>query len=143
MPRLKTIMVVDSQGGGLGKAIIEKIRKAGLGLRVLGIGTNTVATMVMLKAGADDAATGENAVIFGAQTADYIVGGLGIIAANSMLGEISPAMANAISSSHGLKLLIPVNKCNLCVVGIQDNGLGEKIDEALSRIRAEQLDNAD
>ena len=131
----KLVVVIDSQGGGLGKAIVEKIKKSDLGVRVLGIGTNTVATMAMLKAGADDAVTGENAVLYNAQFADYIIGGLGIIAANSMLGEISPAMANAISSSRAVKLLIPVNKCNLYVVGTQENGLGEKIDEALARIQ--------
>lgn len=131
----KTVIVVDGQGGGLGKAIVERIKKANLNVRVLGIGTNTIATMAMLKAGADDAVTGENAVIYNAQFADYIIGGLGIIAANSMLGEISPAMANAISSSQALKLLIPINKCNLYVVGTQANGLSEKIDEALSKIQ--------
>ena len=139
MKNQKTVIVIDSQGGGLGKAIVEKIKKSALNVHVLAIGTNTVATMAMLKAGADDAATGENAIIYNAQFADYIIGGLGIIAANSMLGEISPAMANATSSSQALKLLIPVNKCNLYVVGTQENGLSEKIDEALSKI---QIDGA-
>jgi len=138
MKKIKIIMVVDGQGGGLGKTIVEKIKKAGLDIRVLGIGTNTAATMAMLKAGADDAATGENAIIYNARYADYIIGAVGIIAANSMLGEISPAMADAISSSHGLKLLIPVNKCNLFIAGVQENGLGEKIDEAIEKIK---LDN--
>jgi len=134
------IMVVDSQGGGLGKAIVERIKKANLNAKVMGVGTNSVATMAMIKAGADDAATGENAVVYNAQYADYIIGGLGIVAANSMLGEISPAMANAISSSRGLKLLIPTNKCNLFVAGTQENSLGEKIDEILKRISADILD---
>ena len=140
MENRKLIMVVDGQGGGLGKAIVDRIRKLNLPLRILGTGTNTAATTAMLKAGADDAATGENAVVFNAQNADYIIGGLGIIAANAMFGEISPAMANAISSSRGMKLLIPVNKCNLVVAGIQGNGLTEKIDEALSFIRLESAD---
>lgn len=141
MVKQKVIMVVDGQGGGLGKAVVEKLKKTTLPVKILGIGTNTIATMAMLKAGADDCATGENAIIYNAGYADYIIGGLGIIAANSMLGEISPAMANAISSSPGLKLLIPINKCNLFVVGVRDNGFGEKIDEALSKIRLENLDN--
>ena len=134
MATRKIIMVVDGQGGGLGKAIVEKIRKANLDVQVLGIGTNSAATTAMLKAGADDAATGENAVVYNAQCADYIIGALGIIAANSMLGEISPAMADAIASSRGMKLLIPLNKCNLFAVGVREIGLGEKIDEALEKI---------
>ena len=134
----KIIMVVDGQGGGIGKAIVEKIKKANLNMQVLGLGTNTAATMAMLKAGADDAATGENAIIYNAQRADYIIGAVGVIAANSMLGEISPAMAGAVSSSPGLKLLIPVNKCSIFIAGVQENGLGEKIDEAIAKIK---LDN--
>ena len=88
----------------------------------------------MLKAGADEAATGENPVVYNVRDADYIIGGLGIISANSMFGEISPAMANAVSSSRAMKLLIPLNKCNLFVAGILDNGISEKIDEAISKI---------
>ena len=134
MVKRKTIIVIDGQGGGLGKAIVEKIKKTTLDVQVFGIGTNTVATAAMIKAGADEAATGENPVVYNVGDADYIIGGLGIISANSMFGEISPAMANAISSSRAMKLLIPVNKCNLFVVGILDNGISEKIDEAISKI---------
>ena len=132
--KCKTIVVIDGQGGGLGKAIVEKIKKAALNVKIVGIGTNTAATSAMLKAGADEAATGENPVIYNAGYADYIIGGLGIISANSMFGEISPAMANAVSSSRAMKLLIPLNKCNLFVVGVLDNGISEKIDEAISKI---------
>lgn len=133
----KTVMVIDGQGGGLGKAVVEKIKKSDMNVQVIGIGTNSSATMAMLRAGADDAATGENAVVYNARYADYIIGSLGIIAANSMLGEISPAMASAISASPGFKLLIPLNKCRLYVAGVQDNSLTEKIDDVLSRMRAE------
>ena len=135
MKECKTVVVIDGQGGGLGKAVIEKLKKADLDIYILGIGTNTVATTVMLKAGADDAVTGENAILHNVQYADYIVGGIGVIAANAMLGEISPAMANAVSSSRALKLLIPVNKCNFYVAGIQDNGLSEKIEEVICKIK--------
>ena len=134
MGKHKTIVVIDGQGGGLGKAIVEKIKKANLNVQIVGIGTNTAATAAMLKAGADEAATGENPVVFNSGNADYIIGGLGIISANSMFGEISPAMANAVSSSRAMKLLIPLNKCNLFVVGILDNGISERIDEAISKI---------
>ena len=135
MKNQKTVMVVDGQGGGLGKAIIEKIKKTDLDVRIIGTGTNAIATMAMIKAGADDAATGENAIIYNAQYADYIIGGLGIIAANSMFGEISPGMAAAISSSQGTKLLIPLNKCKLYIVGVSENGIGDKIDEAIRQIQ--------
>ncbi|MCL2664861.1 MAG: DUF3842 family protein [Defluviitaleaceae bacterium] len=130
-------MVVDGQGGGLGKAVIEKINKAGLSVRVIAIGTNSAATMAMLRAGADDAATGENAIIVNARDADCIIGANGIVAANSMFGEITCAAACAVASSGGLKLLIPVNKCNLFLVGVKENGLGEKIDEAIEKMKLE------
>ena len=134
MTKCKTIMVVDGQGGGLGKAIVEKIKKLSMEARVVAVGTNTNATTAMLKAGADDAATGENAVVYNAGYADFILGGVGIIAANSMLGEISPVMAAAIASSMAQKILIPINKCNLYVAGVSDISLAEKIDEALLNI---------
>lgn len=129
----KTVMIIDGQGGGLGKAVIEKIKKSGIAVHLLAVGTNTAATSVMLKAGADEAATGENAVIYNAAFADYIVGGIGIIAANSMLGEISPSMATAVSSSRAVKILIPVSKC-IFVAGVRETGLSELIDEVLSKI---------
>ncbi|MDR1027995.1 MAG: DUF3842 family protein [Clostridiales Family XIII bacterium] len=134
---IKTIMVVDGQGGGLGKAIIERVKKSNPGAYVIGVGANSIAASVMLKAGADDVATGENAVIYNAGQADYIIGPIGIISANSMLGEISPAIATAIASAPGLKLLIPMNKCNLYVPGVRENGLNEKIDDAIARIAAD------
>lgn len=132
----KIIMVVDGQGGGLGKAIVEKIKKSNISAKIIATGSNSAATSAMIKAGADSAATGENAVVYNAQYADYIIGSIGIIAANSMHGEISPAMANSISSSRALKLLIPAanDKCNLFISGIRENSLGEKIDEALAKI---------
>ncbi|MDR2939839.1 MAG: DUF3842 family protein [Clostridiales bacterium] len=128
------IMVVDAQGGGLGRAIIDKLKKSELKINILAVGTNSAATMSMLKSVPDDAATGENAIIYNAQFADYIIGGLGIISANSMHGEISPAIAAAISSSNAVKLLIPTNKCNIFLVGVKENSLGEKIDEAVLKI---------
>jgi hypothetical protein len=133
----KTVMIVDGQGGGLGKSIIEKLKKAELPVALLAIGTNSIATGVMLKAGADEAATGENAVVYNAQFADFIVGAIGIISANAMLGEISPTMAAAVASSSGIKLLIPLNKCNLYIAGARETPLSEKIDDLINRIRAE------
>jgi len=136
----KTVMVVDGQGGGLGKAIVERLKKADLPIRIIATGTNTAATGAMLKAGADAAATGENAIIYNTSRADFIVGGVGIVAANSMMGEISPAIANAIAACPGTKLLVPVNRCSLVVVGTPENGLSEKIDAVLEHIRQGCLD---
>ena len=121
-------MVVDAQGGGLGKAIIERLKKSRPNLKVVAVGTNAIATGNMLKAGADEGATGENAVVVNSRKAMAILGGIGIIAANSMLGEITPKMAEAISSADGPKFLIPLNKCDLKVVGARDMTVGEMID---------------
>ncbi|MDR0518498.1 MAG: DUF3842 family protein [Clostridiales Family XIII bacterium] len=137
MDKVKTIMVVDGQGGGLGKAVIEKLREAGLGAEVVAVGTNSLATSAMMRAGATSAATGENALIYNAGIADFIIGPIGMISANSMLGEISPAMAGAIASAGCMKLLIPLNKCNLYVGGVsEDSGISEKIDDIISKLRS-------
>lgn len=98
------------------------------------MGTNTIATASMLKAGADNGATGENAVIVGARNADIIVGPIGIAIADSLLGEISPAMAVAIGQSNA-KILIPVNKCNNIVIGVGDKTTSELIAEAIEKIK--------
>jgi hypothetical protein len=111
------------------------MKSSGTGRRIVAVGTNSIATSVMLKAGADDAATGENAVLFNAASADYIVGAIGIVAANAMMGEISPAIASAIASAPAEKLLIPLNRCNIFVAGVGSGGLNEKIDEIIARIK--------
>jgi NAD(P)-dependent dehydrogenase (short-subunit alcohol dehydrogenase family) len=137
MSERKTIMVVDGQGGGLGKAVIERLREARLDADILAIGTNSSATGVMLRAGATNAATGENALIYNAGLADFIVGPIGMISANSMLGEISASMAGAIAAAPGMKLLIPMNKCNLYVGGVsEETGVTEKIDDVIGKIRS-------
>ena len=130
------ILVVDAQGGGLGRALIEKLRAANLPIEIFGVGTNSMATASLRKAGADACATGENAVIYNAKHADVIMGGMGILSANAMMGEISPAMAAAISESEAVKLLIPLNRCNIVVCGVQDIPLPAKIDLAVEEIRA-------
>lgn len=135
MDEKKTVMVVDGQGGGLGKAVIEKLREAEINADILAIGTNSIATGIMLRAGADNAATGENALIHNAGLADFIIGPIGMISANSMLGEISPAMAGAIASAPGMKMLIPLNKCNLYVGGVSaESGIPEKIEDIVTKL---------
>ena len=131
------IAVIDGQGGGIGKVIIEKLRIAFIDNAIItALGTNALATSAMLKAGAHEGATGENAIIVNAALADVIVGSIGIIAANSMLGELTPKMALAIAESRAKKVLIPLNRCNLLVAGTKNATLLDYIDEAVAIIRA-------
>lgn len=132
-----TILIIDAQGGGLGRALIEKLIAEGIGdsAEILAVGSNSQATAAMRKAGAHSCATGENAVVFNAKKADVIAGGIGIIAANSMMGEITPAMAAAVSASDALKLLIPYGKCNFKIAGAADIPLPQKLDDAVRQIK--------
>lgn len=130
------IAVVDGQGGGIGRAVVEKIKAAMPQIRVIGLGTNSVATGQMLRAGADDGATGENAIIHNMQHADIVVGVIGILNANSMMGELTPAMASAIGGSHTYKVLLPINRCHIHVVSVEDVPLGKHIDNAVEAIEA-------
>ena len=135
------IVVIDGMGGGIGKAIIEKI-KAGLtitGAEVAAIGTNAIATAAMLKAGADYGATGENAVVYNAADADYIIGVMGIAFANAMHGEVSPKMAEAVSSSPGHKILLPIDKCNVTVLGVSDRPIQSFIGEIGKKLKEKRM----
>ena len=112
------ILVVDAQGGGMGKMLVAAIKEHIPGAVVTAVGTNTAATSAMLKAGADVAATGENAVVVGARSADVIVGPVGIAIADSLHGEITPRMAVAIGRSAARRILIPLNQCNNIIAGV-------------------------
>lgn len=126
------IGVIDGQGGGIGKAVVEKIKASiSWDYTITALGTNAVATAVMLKAGADDGATGENAIVYNAPKCDVIIGPIGIVAANSLHGELSPKMANAVGESGAAKILIPSNKCSLLVAGSAEKMLGEYIEDAI------------
>ncbi len=130
------IAVVDGQGGGIGKAIVEKLRIAfGSEIEIFALGTNAFATSLMLKAGANDGASGENAVVVNVPKVDIIVGSIGIIAANSMLGEVTPLMAQAISQSEAKKILIPLNRCNILVVGVKNEPLPHYVDFVIESIK--------
>ena len=133
------IAVVDGQGGGVGKALVEKLRQSfGKDVGIIALGANSLATSAMLKAGADAGATGENAIVANAGKVDIIMGALGIVAADSMLGEITPAMACAIGRSDAHKILVPISKCNLTVVGLKNMQFGEYIAEAVAGVRLER-----
>ncbi|MCX4267468.1 MAG: DUF3842 family protein [Lachnospiraceae bacterium] len=130
------ITIIDGQGGKIGRALIEQLKKMRPDLELYAIGTNGIATSAMMKAGADYGATGENPAIVNAQNSDIIVGPIGIVFANSLLGEITPAIAAAVGASPAFKILIPVNRCNHYVVGCGEIGLGEYI-----RMVCEKIDS--
>lgn len=132
---MKKVLIIDGQGGLLGKQMVEAVRKLIPEAEITAVGTNTMATTNMLKAGADNGATGENAVIVGARRADIIVGPIGIAIADSLLGEITPKMAVAIGQSEAKKILIPVNKCNNIIIGVGDKSTSELIAEAIRMIK--------
>lgn len=128
------ILIIDGQGGKMGAALTEQIKKTLPQAELIAVGTNSLATAAMLRAGADAAATGENPVVVNSLWADVIVGPMGIISANALLGEITPKMAAAISESHARKILLPVNRCAVTVVGVQEKTLTDYVREAVSLI---------
>ena len=129
------ILVIDGQGGRLGRKLLESIRKACPEAHLTAVGTNSLATQNMMNSNCADAlATGENAVIVACRTADLIVGPLGITMADAMMGEISPAMANAVAASPADRVLIPMNLCNTYVAGVV-RGSSAILEDAVSHIR--------
>lgn len=131
---MANILIIDAQGGGLGKQLITEIKKAFPNEKLTAVGTNSAATTAMLKAGADYAATGENAVIVNSRRADIIVGPIGIVIADSMFGEVTPTMATAVSQSNAERILIPFNHCDNKIVGVSDLSIGKLITEVISEI---------
>lgn len=128
------IVVIDGQGGKIGSLVIEQLKKKLPGQTLTAIGTNTAATAAMLRAGADFAATGENPVIVNTADADIIIGTIGIVVSNALLGEITPAMAHAVGSSRAQKVLIPVNRCHTFVAGVQDLPLADYAADAAAKV---------
>lgn len=130
-----TVLVIDGQGGGIGRQITQNIKENFPEMSVRAVGTNILATQAMIKSGADEAATGENAVIVGCRKADFIVGPIGIVIADSLMGEITPAMAVAIGQSNATRILLPVNQCDNQVVGVNNYSLSYLIRECMEMIR--------
>lgn len=132
------IAVIDGQGGGIGKSIIEQIRRVICNdIEIIALGTNSLATSNMLKAGANEAATGENAISVTCQQVDIIVGPLAIIFADAMLGEISQSISTAIARSSAKKMLLPMNRCGVMVAGIKNKGIQDLIYEIVCEIQEE------
>ena len=128
------ILIIDGQGGNLGRQLTKRLKEALPEADVTAVGTNSTATENMLKGGADRAATGENAVLVNARRAKVIAGPLGIVIADALLGEVTPAMARAVGQSDAVRVLIPMNRCDTLVAGVGEKPMGELIDDAVGRI---------
>lgn len=128
------ILVIDGQGGGIGRQLVTSIKAAFPQHMLVAVGTNSAATSTMLKAGADDAATGENAIIVNCRTADVIIGPVGIAIADSLSGEITPTMAKAVGQSRAKRMLIPMNRCNTWVAGGSNLTIGSLIQSVLEEL---------
>lgn len=126
------VVVIDGQGGGLGKQVISALKgKYNDTISVVAIGTNAVATQAMLKAGADISATGENPLKVNVKDADVIIGPVGIVIANSLFGEVTPKMAKAVGKSRAKRLLIPVNLCSNIVIGVNNTSIATMVNGVL------------
>lgn len=129
------VLVIDAQGGGIGRQLVSAIKQNIADAHVIAVGTNSTATTAMLKAGADEAATGENSVVVGCRRADVIVGPIGILIADSLLGEVTAKMAVAVAQSRAKRVLIPINHCDNIVVGVRDLNLGNLIQDVIIELR--------
>ena len=132
------LLIIDGQSGRLGAQIIDGLKKAGLPDQnsIVAVGTNALATSGMINAGANQGATGENAVIVQCRTADVIVGPIGITLADAMLGEITPAMAVAVGASSAARVLIPSDRCETYVIGVAPMSRKQQIDAAVAQVMA-------
>lgn len=133
------VLIIDAQGGGIGRQLVAAVRQRLPGAEVTAVGANTAATAAMMKAGARHAATGENAVIVACRRADVILGPVGIVIADSLWGEITPAMAAAVGQSAAKRILIPFNHCDNIIAGVPELSAAALIDAAVDALGA--LDN--
>ncbi|MBE6386611.1 MAG: DUF3842 family protein [Lentisphaeria bacterium] len=130
------ILIVDGQGGGVGRQLVQAVKNSLPDSFVMAVGTNSAAASNMLKAGADAAATGENAVIVAARKADVIAGPIGIVVADSLYGEITPAMALAVAQSNAKRVLLPFQHCDNVIVGVGDFNISHLIQMAADEIKS-------
>ena len=129
-----TVLIVDGQGGRLGKQLVKEVLERFPEQEVLAVGTNSMATESMLKAGAPRAATGENAVVVACRKADVILGPVGIVIADALLGEVTPAMAKAVGQSDAIRILLPSDKCSTVVAGVGNQTMSALIDDAMNKL---------
>ena len=129
------VLVIDGQGGGLGRQLVAALSAQCPEIRLMAVGTNSLAANAMLKAGAQRAATGENAVVVNSRRADIIVGPVGIVIADALLGEITPAMAAAVCQSNATRVLIPVNHCENYIVGVPDQPISSLVAAAVQKVK--------
>ena len=131
------VVVIDGQSGRMGQVLIERVKAAALPCEIVAVGTNAIATSAMLKAGADAGATGENPVVVNCRNADVIAGPIGILAADSLMGEVTPAMAQAVGSCGGRKFLVPMNNCGVVVAGVSEGSLSDHAAQAVEALARE------
>lgn len=132
------ILVIDAQGGGVGKQLITAMKQSMQDIVITAVGTNSAATSAMLKAGADFAATGENAVVVACRKTDVIVGPVGIVIADALLGEITPRMAVAVAQSDAKRILLPFNHCNNIIAGVSEFQVGKLVQAAIAELTKTQ-----
>ena len=130
------ILIIDAQGGGIGRQLVSAVKRAFPGETVTAVGTNSLAASAMLKAGADLVATGENAVVVNCRRADVILAPIGVVIADAMLGEITPAMALAAGQSPAKRILLPIGHCDNMVVGTGELSVCQLVQEAVERLKA-------
>ena len=129
------VLVIDGQGGGLGRQLVSALAAAPPEAELTAVGTNSLAANAMLKAGASRAATGENAVVVNCRRADVIVGPIGIVIADALLGEITPTMAAAVCQSGAKRVLVPINHCENYVVGVPDQPVSQLVTAAAQKVK--------
>ena len=125
------VLIIDGQGGGLGRQLVAAVKERFPEIEVLAVGANSTATGAMLRAGADQAATGENAVLVASRRADVIMGPIGIVIADAMLGEITPVMAAAVGQSEAKRILLPVGQCDNIIAGVRDMPMAKMVQGAV------------
>ena len=128
------ILVIDGQGGQLGSQLVKTILQQMKEAKVMAVGTNAIATAAMLKAGAHQASTGENPVVVACRKADVIIGPIGIVIADAMFGEVTPAMAGAVAQADAVRILLPVNKCDNLVAGVPDLSMSTLISDVMVKL---------
>jgi hypothetical protein len=135
------MLVVDAQGGGLGRQLIINIRKELPDMHIIAVGTNSMATGNMLKAGADEAATGENSIRVAGKKADFIIGPIGMMIADAMIGEITPGIATSIAQAHAKRILIPFSNCDNYIAGVSDFSMSTLIEDAIRQLKKHLTDS--